>query len=96
MSMYHLCAWCLCEAKEDRHICFPGTGIIDSYELPGRYWEYNLDPQKEQPVLLITEPSLQSLLINILVLFITCTKGKFVKINKKPIYINSGFKYSCT
>jgi hypothetical protein len=46
---------CLCEG-----VGSSGTGIIDSYELPCRYWESNLGPLEEQPELLTTEPSLQS------------------------------------
>ena len=38
----------------------PGTGVTDSRELPCGCWELNLDPLEEQPVLLTTEPSLQS------------------------------------
>ena len=33
---------------------------LDCHELPSGFWELNLGPLKEQPVLLATEPSLQS------------------------------------
>jgi hypothetical protein len=39
-----------------------GTGVPDSCELPCGFWELNLDPLEEQPVLLTAEPSLQLLL----------------------------------
>ena len=47
----------ICPCEGDR--C-PGTGITDSCGLPCGCWELNLDPLEEQPVLLTTEPSLQS------------------------------------
>jgi hypothetical protein len=47
---------CLCEG-----VGSPGTGIRDSYKLPHEYWVLNQAPLKEQPVLLISEPSLQPL-----------------------------------
>ena len=34
--------------------------IVDGYELPCGCWELNSGPLEEQPVLLTTEPSLQS------------------------------------
>jgi hypothetical protein len=37
------------------------AGVIDSYELPRGCWELNLGPLKEQPVLLMAEPSFQTL-----------------------------------
>ena len=37
----------------------PRTGITDSCELTGGYWELNPGPLELQPVLLTTEPSLQ-------------------------------------
>ena len=37
----------------------PGTGIIDSYELPCGCWELKLGPLEEKPVLFTAEPSLQ-------------------------------------
>jgi hypothetical protein len=45
---------CVCEGVK----C-PGTGATDSCELPCGYWELNLDPLEEHPVLLTTKPSLQ-------------------------------------
>jgi hypothetical protein len=38
----------------------PDTGVTYSCELPCWCWELNIGPLEEQPVLLITEPSLQS------------------------------------
>jgi hypothetical protein len=46
---------CLCKGVRS-----PGTGIIDSHELPSESWELNLGPLEEYPVLLTTEPPLQS------------------------------------
>lgn len=37
------------------------TGILEHCESPGQYWESNLGPLKEQPNLLTTVLSLQSL-----------------------------------
>jgi hypothetical protein len=39
----------------------PGTGVTDSCELLCRCWESNLGPLEEQPVLLVSEPSLRVL-----------------------------------
>lgn len=36
-----------------------GTGVVDSCEPPRGCWELNPAPLEEQPVLLISEPSLQ-------------------------------------
>lgn len=44
---------CLCESDGS-----PGTGVINSYDQPCRCWELNAGLVEEQPVLLITEPSL--------------------------------------
>ena len=47
------------------HVCLragvksPGTRVTDSCELPCGYWEPNLRPLEEQPVLLTTESALQ-------------------------------------
>ncbi|KAL6040407.1 hypothetical protein STEG23_015188 [Scotinomys teguina] len=46
----------LCKGVES-----PGTGVIDSCELPCGCWELNPGCLKEQPVLLAIEPSLQPL-----------------------------------
>ena len=43
----------LCEGAR-----YPGTGVIDNCKLPCGYWELNLGPLEEQPVLLTVEPSL--------------------------------------
>lgn len=37
----------------------PEIRVKDSYEVPRRYWEWNLDPQEEQPVLSTAEASFQ-------------------------------------
>ena len=37
----------------------PGTRITDSCELPCGCWDLNIGPLEEQPMFLITEPSLQ-------------------------------------
>ena len=41
----------------------PRTEVTDGFEPPHGYWESNLGPLEEQPVLLSTEPSLQPLAI---------------------------------
>ena len=38
----------------------PGTGVTDGCEPPCGCWELNPGPIEEKPVLLATEPSLQS------------------------------------
>lgn len=56
------------------HVCVPylrsqmntgshgaGTRVADDCELPGGSWELNVGPLEEQPVLLPTDPLLQSL-----------------------------------
>jgi hypothetical protein len=47
---------CLCEG-----VRYPRIGVTDSCELSIGWWELNLGPLEEQPVLLTTEPSLQPL-----------------------------------
>jgi hypothetical protein len=49
---------CLCEG-----VGSAGMGVTDSCELPCGCWELNPCLLEEQPVLLITEPSLQPLCI---------------------------------
>lgn len=44
-----------------KNIRYPGTGVTDGFKLPCEYWELNLGPLKEQPVLLTIEPSFQPL-----------------------------------
>jgi hypothetical protein len=39
----------------------PGTGITDGCELPHGFWELNLGPLEEQPVLFTREPFLKPL-----------------------------------
>jgi len=45
---------CVCEG-----IGSHGPEITDGYELPCGFWEMNLGPSEEQPVLLTVEPSPQ-------------------------------------
>jgi hypothetical protein len=45
---------CLCES-----VGTPGTGLIDSFELPCGCWELNTHLLEEQSVLLTADPSLQ-------------------------------------
>ena len=42
----------------------PRTGITDSCELTGGYWELNLVPLEEQSLLLTDEPSLHHILFH--------------------------------
>lgn len=46
--------------RPEEDVGFPGTGIVDSCELPCGCWELNLSPLEEQPVLLTVEQSLES------------------------------------
>ena len=61
---YFICALlsclyaCLCGSSRS-----PGTGVIDSCEVPCGCWELNPDPLEEQPVLQNLELSLQPLLL---------------------------------
>jgi hypothetical protein len=55
----------MCLQRQEEGIGSPGTRITGC-ELPCRYWELNLDPQEEQPVLLTTEPFLQPPVFNLL------------------------------
>ena len=48
---------CLCKG-----VGSPGTVITESCEQPCRCWESNVGPLEEQPVLLITKPSLRPLI----------------------------------
>ena len=48
---------CVCLYEEVRSL---ETGVTDNCELPYGYWELNPGPLEKQPVLLTTEPSLQS------------------------------------
>lgn len=56
----HVCApqACLEPTKVKRGYQSPGTGIVDSCELPCQYWESNPGPLQEQPVLLTGAKSL--------------------------------------
>jgi hypothetical protein len=58
-----------------RGIRAPGTGTTDNYELPCECWDLNLGPLGEQPVLLTTEPSLQSR-VNSFVCRLSCQYNK--------------------
>jgi hypothetical protein len=57
---------------DSMYICMPGEGvepITDGCESPCGSWELNPGPLEKQPVLLTTEPSLQSFKH----LFLMCT-----------------------
>lgn len=43
---------CLVSVKARKGHQIPQAGVMGSFELPCRYWELNLGPPKEQPVLL--------------------------------------------
>lgn len=47
-----------CTMEARRGIISPGTGGIDSYELPCECRESNPDPSEEKQMPLITKPSL--------------------------------------
>jgi hypothetical protein len=56
----HVCAPHLqCLQRPEEGVRSPGAEDTDSCELPCGYWELNLGPRQESPVLLTTEPSLQ-------------------------------------
>lgn len=48
--VHHMCAWNLQRPEEGTRS--PGAGIKESGELAYGYWELNLDPLEEQPVVL--------------------------------------------
>jgi hypothetical protein len=54
--MYARCLW-----RPEEGIRSLGTGVTDGCELSCEFWESNLGPLEEQPVLLTLEPSLQHL-----------------------------------
>lgn len=45
-------------------IRYSGTGVTDYCDLPCRCWQFDLNYQEEQPVLLISEPSQYSSFIH--------------------------------
>ena len=47
-----------CLVLAEAAVGFPGTGVIDSCELPCGCWELNLGPLQEQQGLLAASPSL--------------------------------------
>ena len=57
--MYTMCMQCLQIPEEGTGSS--GTIDTDSYELPCECWKLNLNPLKEQPVLLLMEPPPQPL-----------------------------------
>lgn len=61
MSLCHVCAWCPQRLEEGVRAL--GTEVIDDDEMPCGSLEMNLDPLKEQLLLLTVEPSLQTLLV---------------------------------
>jgi hypothetical protein len=56
------------------HLCedvrSPGTGVVDSCELPCGCWKLNLGPLEEQPMLLTAELPLQSLVVVVVVVVV--------------------------
>lgn len=50
---------CLVPVEAGEGARCPRTDVADSYELPCRFWELNLQLLKEKPVLLTAELSLQ-------------------------------------
>ena len=54
-----MCAWC--PWKPEKGIGFPGTEVTDDCDPPCGCWESNPDPLGMEPVLLISEPSVQHL-----------------------------------
>jgi hypothetical protein len=58
MLVYHVHSWCPLKAEEDIRSC--GMG---GFKSPCGFWELILCPLEEQPVLVTTEPSLESLLL---------------------------------
>ena len=55
VSVDHVCA-----VTEKRVLGSPGTVITDGCQPPCGCWDLNSGPLEDQPVLLTTEPSLQS------------------------------------
>lgn len=55
-----MCQMHISVQKPEEGIGSPGAGVIEGCELPWRYWELNLDPMEEQPVLFTTESSIRS------------------------------------
>jgi hypothetical protein len=49
-------AWCLQRPEEG--VGHPGPGVTDGCELPGGFWETNLGPLEEEPVLFTIFPAL--------------------------------------
>ena len=80
---------CLCE--DDRS---PGTGVLDSYDLPCGCWELNSSPLEKQPVLLTTEPSLQPWIlymnISITLCFVSIFPRRQIRVEfLVPLYLTS-------
>ena len=59
MSVYHIHSWDLRRSEEN--VIYQKTRVISNCEPTCRLWEFNPDTLREQPVLLTTEQSLQSL-----------------------------------
>jgi hypothetical protein len=57
VSVHPLPVWCPLRPEEGAGS--PSTAVADGCELPCGYWEPNLGPLREQPVLLTTGPSVQ-------------------------------------
>lgn len=63
------------EARRGHHI--PGTGIINGYEQPSVYWEWNPGPVQEQQMLLTSELLLQTHLLSVLSIQISSLAGAY-------------------
>lgn len=55
--MYCVLLVCLVPTEGRKGIGSPGIGVTVDCELPCGFWELNLCPLEEQPVLLTAEPS---------------------------------------
>lgn len=62
MYVLHTCAYCQHQKRE----LDPESEVIDGCELPCEFWELNISPLEEQPLLMV-EPSLQLLEISFFV-----------------------------
>jgi hypothetical protein len=57
----YLCTTCMqCPQRPEVRMGFLGNWKSTNYETPGEYWGLNSDSREEHPVLLTTEPLLQS------------------------------------
>lgn len=79
--VYAPCA-CSTQGSQKRASDSPGTGAINSFELPCGCWEWDPSSMKEQSVSLAVEPSLQPTdkLKDILSVYLKCTASIFIEI----------------